>query len=61
MLIAENAQYWNATPDGSKVLYTSDGDLYEYDVDAGRAIDLAPGGGVHGVVAASTDLLMSTS
>jgi hypothetical protein len=56
LLIAEHAQYWNATPDGSKVLYTKDGDLYEYDVETGEATDLAPNGGVHGVVAASTDL-----
>lgn len=56
VLIAEHAQYWNATPDGSKVLYTKSGDLYYYDLDSGQATDLAPGGGVHGVVAASTDL-----
>jgi hypothetical protein len=56
VLIAEKAQYWNATPDGSKVLYTKGGDLYEYDVETGQASDLAPGGGVHGVVAASSDL-----
>ena len=56
VLIAEEAQYWNATPDGSKVLYTKGGDLYEYDLETGRATDLAHGGGVHGVVAASTDL-----
>ena len=56
VLIAEKAQYWNATPDGSKVLYTKGGDLYEYDLETGQVIDLAHGGGVHGVVAASTDL-----
>jgi hypothetical protein len=56
VLIAEKAQYWNATPDGSKVLYTKGGDLYEYDVETGEATDLAHGGGVHGVVAESTDL-----
>ncbi len=54
--IAEHAQYWNATPDGSKVLYTKGGDLYEYDLETGEMTDLAPSGGVHGVVAASTDL-----
>ncbi len=56
VLIAEHAQYWNATPGGSKVLYTKSGDLYEYNLDSGQATDLAPGGGVHGVVAESTDL-----
>jgi hypothetical protein len=56
VLIAEKAQYWNATPDGSKVLYTKAGDLYEYDLQTGQATDLAPDGGVHGIVAASTDL-----
>lgn len=56
VLIAEGAQYWNATPDGSEVLYTKAGDLYEYDLETGQTVDLAPGGKVHGVVAASSDL-----
>lgn len=57
VLIAENGQYWNATPDGSKVLYTTKaGDLYEQDLETGQTTDLAPGGKVRGVVAASTDL-----
>ncbi|HEY3946065.1 MAG TPA: hypothetical protein VGL78_12630 [Solirubrobacteraceae bacterium] len=56
VLIAEEAQYWNATPDGSKVLYTKAGDLYEADLETGLTVDLAPAGKVRGVVAASSDL-----
>lgn len=56
VLIAEEAQFWNATPDGSKVLYTKGGDLYERDLGTGQSVDLAPGGEVNGVVAASEDL-----
>ena len=56
VLIAEQAQYWNAASDGSKVLYTKGGDLYEYDLQTGQSTDLAPGGDVHGVVAATSDL-----
>ena len=56
VLIAEGAQYWNATPDGSKVLYSRGGDLYEYDLETGQTVDLAPAGKVRGVVGASSDL-----
>ena len=56
VLIAEGAQYWNATPDGSKVLYSKAGDLYERDLETGQTVDLAPAGKVRGVVAASSDL-----
>jgi hypothetical protein len=57
VLIAEDAQYWNATPDGAKVLYTTKaGDLDEQDLETGQTTDLAPGGKVRGVAAASTDL-----
>jgi hypothetical protein len=56
VLIAEAAQFWNATPDGSKVLYSKGGDLYERDIDSGQSVDLAPGGEVNGVTAASEDL-----
>ena len=56
VLIAEDAQYWNATPDGSRVLYTKNGDLYEYDLETGQAVNLVASEKVHGVVAASTDL-----
>ena len=56
VLVAEGAQYWNATPDGSKVLYTKAGKLYEYDLGSGQAVELAPGKVVRGVVGASSDL-----
>jgi hypothetical protein len=55
-LIAKEAQFWNATSDGSKVLYSSEGDLYEHDLTSGQTIDLAPHGELKGVVAASEDL-----
>ena len=56
VLIAEEAQYWNATPDGSRVLYTEGGDLYESDVNTGETEDLVPHGSVNGVLAVSSDL-----
>jgi hypothetical protein len=56
VLIAEKAQFWNATPDGAKVLYSAGGDLFEHDLGNGQTVDLAPGGEVRGVTAASEDL-----
>jgi hypothetical protein len=56
VLIAENAQFWNATADGSRVLYSAGGDLYEHDLESGETVDLAPAGEVRGVTAASEDL-----
>jgi hypothetical protein len=49
-------QYWTATPSGSKVLFTKNGDLYEYDVETGQTTDLVPSGEVQGVVGTSDDL-----
>ncbi|MGA7703914.1 MAG: hypothetical protein WB998_03350 [Solirubrobacteraceae bacterium] len=54
--VGGGGQYWTATPDGSKVLFTKGGDLYEYDVDSGHTTDLAPGGEVQGIVGTSEDL-----
>jgi hypothetical protein len=48
--------FWTATPDGSKVLFTKSGDLYEYDVESGQTTDLTPGGEVQGIVGTSEDL-----
>jgi hypothetical protein len=48
--------FWTATVDGSKVLFTKGGDLYEYDVESGQTTDLTPGGEVQGVVGTSEDL-----
>jgi hypothetical protein len=56
VLIADNAQFYNATPDGSTVLYSVGGDLYEHNLDDGQTVDLAPHGSINGVVAASEDL-----
>jgi DNA-binding beta-propeller fold protein YncE len=56
VLIAEEAQFWDATPDGSKVLYTMGGDLYEHDLENDQTTDLAPNGSVNGVMASSEDL-----
>jgi hypothetical protein len=56
VLVAEGAYYRGASSDGSKVLYTKDGDLYEYDVETGVTRDLAPGGSVLGVLGASEDV-----
>ena len=53
--VGGGGQYWTATPDGSKALFTKGGDLYEYDVESGQTTDLTPGGEVQGVVGASDD------
>ena len=55
-LIAEEATYLTASTDGSKVLYTKAGDLYEDDLATGMTTDLAPGGEVQGLVGTSEDL-----
>lgn len=54
--VGGGGQFWDATPDGSKVLFTKAGDLYAYDVEDGQTTDLTPGGEVLGVVGASEDL-----
>jgi hypothetical protein len=48
--------FWTATPDGSKVLFTKSGDVYEYNVENGQTTDLTPGGAVQGIVGTSEDL-----
>lgn len=48
--------FWNATPDGSKVLFTKGGDLYEYRVNEGTTTDLTPGAEVQGVLTTSENL-----
>jgi hypothetical protein len=55
-LIAEDATYLTASTDGSKVLYTKGGDLYEEDLESGVTRDLAPGAQVLGLMGASEDL-----
>jgi hypothetical protein len=55
-LIAESATYLTASSDGSKVLYTKTGDLYEDDLEAKVTRDLAPGGEVIGLMGAGENL-----
>jgi hypothetical protein len=55
-LIAEDATYLTASEDGSKVLYTKAGDMYEDDLASGVTQDLTPGGEVLGIAGSSTDL-----
>lgn len=54
--VGGGGQYWTATPDGSKVLFTKSGSLYEYDVASGQTTDLVPSGEVQGIVGTSEDL-----
>ena len=54
--VGGGGQFWTASADGSKVLFTKAGDLYEYDVNSAQTIDLTPGGEVQGVVGATSDL-----
>ncbi|HEY2719472.1 MAG TPA: hypothetical protein VGI52_07560, partial [Solirubrobacteraceae bacterium] len=55
-LIAEGARYLTASSDGSKVLYTKGGDLYEDDLDTGVTRDLAPGAELLGLMGAGENL-----
>ncbi|MBA3809222.1 MAG: hypothetical protein H0X28_12660 [Solirubrobacterales bacterium] len=55
-LISEAATYLTASADGSRVLYTKAGDLYEEDVETHVTKDLAPGGQVQGLMGAGEDL-----
>jgi hypothetical protein len=56
VLIAEDATYLTASADGSKVLYTKAGDLYEDDLESGLTRDLAPGADTLGLMGASEGL-----
>jgi hypothetical protein len=55
-MIAEGATYMTASVDGSRVLYTEAGDLYEDDLETGIAHDLTPGGEVLGLAGAGEGL-----
>jgi hypothetical protein len=55
-LIAENATYLTASADGSKVLYTKAGDMYEGQLETGITRDLTPNGEMQGILGASEDL-----
>lgn len=54
--VGGEGQFWTATSTGSKVLFTKDGDLYEYEVENARTTDLTPGAEVQGVSGTSEDL-----
>jgi hypothetical protein len=54
--IAEGATYLTASTDGSRVLYTKAGDLYEDDLEDDITRDLAPGAEGLGIAGASEDL-----
>jgi hypothetical protein len=53
VLVSEDATFWTASADGSRVLYTKEGDLYEDDLSSGVTRDLAPSGQVLGLAGSS--------
>jgi hypothetical protein len=55
-LIAEGATYLTASADGSKVLYTKAGDLYEENLETAITRDLAPSAETLGLAGAGEDL-----
>ncbi len=55
MLISAGGRFWTASSDGSKVFFTKEGPLYEYDLDSGQTTDLSEGAHVEGVIGASTN------
>lgn len=50
--VGGGGDFWTATPDGSKVLFTK-GELYEYNLESGETTDLTPGIEVSGVIGMS--------
>jgi hypothetical protein len=54
--VGGEGQFWSATPDGAKALFTRAGDLYQYDVEDRQTIDLVPGAEVQGVLGTSRDM-----
>jgi hypothetical protein len=54
--VGGGGQFRTAAPDGSKVLFTKNGDLYEYDVETAQTSDLTHEGDVQSVVGASSNL-----
>jgi hypothetical protein len=53
ILISEGGWFWTASADGSRVFFTKNGGLYEYDVNSGQSTNLAPGVSVLSVIGAS--------
>ncbi len=54
--VGGEGQFWLASSDGSKALFTKEGNLYEYNAEGHEAIDLVLGAEVQGVLGASSDL-----
>lgn len=54
--VGGKGQFWTATPDGSKVLFSEAGDLSVYDVETGQTSQMTSGAEVQGVVGTSEDL-----
>jgi hypothetical protein len=55
VLVSAGGQFWTASSDGSLVLFTKEGHLYQFNTDTEATSDLTPGGSVEGVVGASED------
>jgi hypothetical protein len=53
VLVSEDATFWTASANGSRVLYSREGNLYEDDLSSGETTDLAPGGQVLGLAGSS--------
>ncbi len=52
--VGGGGRFWTASSDGSRVFFTKGGLLYEYDVNSGSTVELAPGVEVLGVVGTGT-------
>jgi hypothetical protein len=55
VLVSAGGRFWAASSDGSKVFFTKEGPLYEYDLASGQTSDLSEGAPVEGVVGTSTN------
>ncbi len=55
VLVSAGGRFWAASSDGSRVFFTKEGPLYEYDLESGQTSDLSEGAPVEGVVGASTN------
>jgi hypothetical protein len=55
VLVADDAYFRGASSDGSKILYTKEGDLYEFDLNTETQRNLAPNGSVLGLLGSSED------
>jgi hypothetical protein len=53
--VGGGGRFLTASADGSKVIFTKGGDLYEFRVAGEQTVDLTPGGEVRGLMGASED------